>query len=136
MATPKTLQTLWYDEAIKAFQLAGMGESTQQTYARHVRKLIEFYNKDPRKITENELKEYCSSRINVKTTELCACSQFKIDKISVTKSHADYRSQPIIETLDESIGDAFDEVVENFLSPVFECSNKFGQIFVACMFGF
>jgi hypothetical protein len=28
------LQTPYYDEAIKAFQLAGIGESTQQTYAR------------------------------------------------------------------------------------------------------
>jgi hypothetical protein len=36
-----------YDEPIKAFPLAGMSESTQQTYARSLRKLIEFYNEDP-----------------------------------------------------------------------------------------
>ena len=64
MAHPKTLQTPWYDKAIKALQLAGMSERTQQCYARSVRQLIEFYNKDPREITEEELKEYFLYRRN------------------------------------------------------------------------
>lgn len=79
MTKPKTLQTPWYDEAIKAFQLAGMSESTQQTYARAVRKLIEFYNKEPGKITEDELKKYFLHLRNEanwapSTMKICFCS--------------------------------------------------------------
>jgi site-specific recombinase XerD len=58
MTTPKTLQTPWYGKTIEALQLAGMGERTQECYGRSVRKLIEFYEKDPRKISEDELKAY------------------------------------------------------------------------------
>ena len=49
------LQTPWYDKAVEALKLNGKGERTQEAYARHVRKLIEFHNgKDPDLITEDE----------------------------------------------------------------------------------
>jgi hypothetical protein len=38
------LKTIWYDRAVEALKLNGKGERTQEAYARHVRKLIEFYN--------------------------------------------------------------------------------------------
>ncbi len=37
----KTLQTKWYDETVKALQINGKSERTQQCYARAVRMLIE-----------------------------------------------------------------------------------------------
>ena len=78
MAKPKTLQAPWYDKTVKALQLAGMGESTQESYARAVRKLIEFCGKDPRKVTENDLKEYFLYRRNESnwapaTMKICYC---------------------------------------------------------------
>ena len=49
------LQTPWYDKAVEALKLNGKGERTQEAYARHVRKLIEFHHgKDPDLITEDE----------------------------------------------------------------------------------
>lgn len=79
MAQAKTLKTPWYDKTVKALQLAGMSERTQQCYARSVRQLIEFYNKDPRKITEEELKEYFLFRRNESrwapaTMKICYCA--------------------------------------------------------------
>ena len=60
------LKTPWYDKAVEALKLNGKGERTQQAYARHVRKLIEFYNgKDPDRITEDELKKYFIYRQDV-----------------------------------------------------------------------
>ena len=44
---PKSLSTLWYNKTIDALQLAGMSESTQESYARAVRMLIEHFGKDP-----------------------------------------------------------------------------------------
>ncbi len=40
--------TNWYENTIKALQLNGKGERTQQGYARAVRMLSEFYAKDSR----------------------------------------------------------------------------------------
>lgn len=61
----KSLQTPWYDKSIKALQLAGMSESSQKSYARSVRMLIEHFDgKDPRDITEDELQEYFLFRRN------------------------------------------------------------------------
>ena len=54
----KTLKTHWYSKTIDALQLAGMSESTQESYARAVRMLIEHFEKDPRQITEGELQSY------------------------------------------------------------------------------
>ena len=51
-------ETVWHQKMVKALRVAGMGESTQETYVRTMRKLSEFYNKTPDKITEEELVDY------------------------------------------------------------------------------
>ncbi|WP_211232732.1 phage integrase N-terminal SAM-like domain-containing protein, partial [Desulfatirhabdium butyrativorans] len=53
-----TLQTPWYTKTINVLQLAGKGDKTQESYARSVRQLLEYINKDPLQITEQELKDY------------------------------------------------------------------------------
>jgi len=78
MMKPKALQTPWYDETMKALQLAGKSGRTQECYARAVRKLIEFYEKDPREISEEELKDYFLYRRNESewapaTMKICYC---------------------------------------------------------------
>ena len=59
------LQTPWYDKAVEALKLNGKSERTQEAYARHVRKLIEFHHKDPDRITEEELRKYFIHRQDV-----------------------------------------------------------------------
>lgn len=78
MTKAQSLQTPWYDKTVEALQLAGMGESTQESYARAVRKLIEFHDKDPLIITEEELKKYflfCrnESKWAPATMRICYC---------------------------------------------------------------
>jgi integrase/recombinase XerD len=60
----KVLKTPWYDETVKALQLNGKSESTQEAYARAVRLLIQFYGKEPNLISEKELQEYFLYRKN------------------------------------------------------------------------
>ncbi|CAN2043016.1 integrase/recombinase XerD [Candidatus Magnetomoraceae bacterium gMMP-1] len=74
----KTLITTWYNKTIRSLQLAGMSERTQECYARSVRQLIEFYNKDPSEINEEELEEYFLYRRNTSqwapaTLKICYC---------------------------------------------------------------
>jgi hypothetical protein len=38
----------YYDQSMRALQLAGMSARTQQCYTRSVRMLVDFYNKTPR----------------------------------------------------------------------------------------
>jgi len=45
----------YYDQSMRALQLAGMSELTQQFYTRSVRILVDFYNKTPVQITEVQL---------------------------------------------------------------------------------
>jgi len=60
------LQTPWYDKAVEALKLNGKGERTQEAYAWHVRKLIEFFNgKEPDQITEEELTRYFIHRQDI-----------------------------------------------------------------------
>ena len=40
-------ETKWHQKMVKALRVAGMGESTQETYGRTIRKLTEFYDKTP-----------------------------------------------------------------------------------------
>ena len=47
----------YYQKSIKALQLAGMSERTQQCYTRAVRQLVDFYKRPPNKITEKQLQE-------------------------------------------------------------------------------
>ncbi len=74
----KVLRTEWYDKTVKALQINGKGERTQQAYARAVRQLIEFSGKDPNLITEQELQDYFLHRRNVSewspnTLKICYC---------------------------------------------------------------
>jgi len=78
MHKTRTYRTDWYVKTIRALQLAGMSDSTQECYARSVRQLIEFYDKDPREITEQELEEYFLYRRNTSkwspsTLKICYC---------------------------------------------------------------
>ena len=48
----------YYKKSMRALQLAGMSESTQKGYTRSVRQLVDFYQKTPDKISEQELEDY------------------------------------------------------------------------------
>ena len=60
----KGLCTPWYEETVKTLQINGKSERTQQAYARSVRKLIEFFGKEPDQISEKELRDYFLHRRN------------------------------------------------------------------------
>jgi site-specific recombinase XerD len=68
----------WYENSVKALQLNGKGERTQQSYPRAVRMLTQFYAKTPDRVTEEELQEYFLHRKNVdkwspNTMRICYC---------------------------------------------------------------
>lgn len=48
----------YYTQSMRALQLAGMSESTQECYTRAVCQLARFYSKAPAEISEHELEEY------------------------------------------------------------------------------
>jgi integrase/recombinase XerD len=54
----------YYQKSMRALQLAGMSERTQECYTRSVRQLVDFYQKTPDKITEQELQDYFLHRKN------------------------------------------------------------------------
>jgi site-specific recombinase XerD len=54
----------YYDQSIRALQLAGKSERTQESYTRAVRMAVEFIGKTPDKITEMELQDYFLHRRN------------------------------------------------------------------------
>ena len=65
-------------ETIKALELNGKGERTQESYARAVRMLSEFCGKTPDLVSEEELQEYFLHRKNVNkwvpnTMRICYC---------------------------------------------------------------
>lgn len=55
----------YYQRSMRALQLAGMSERTQQCYTRAVRQLVDFYEKTPDQISELELEDYFLHRRNV-----------------------------------------------------------------------
>ena len=55
----------YHQQSMRALQLAGMSERTQQAYTRSVRLLVDFYGKAPDRITEPELEDYFLRRRNV-----------------------------------------------------------------------
>jgi integrase/recombinase XerD len=72
------MMTEWYEKSIKALQLNGKGERTQEAYTRALRMLIDVYDKTPARITEEELEEYFLQRKNVdhwspNTMRICYC---------------------------------------------------------------
>ena len=54
----------YFQKAMRALQLAGLSERTQQCYTRSVRQLVDFYHKTPDKINEQELEDYFLHRKN------------------------------------------------------------------------
>ncbi|OEU63309.1 MAG: hypothetical protein BBJ57_05330 [Desulfobacterales bacterium PC51MH44] len=58
-------ETKWHQKMVKALRIAGMCERTQETYVRSMRKLTEFYDKTPDKISEEELVDYFIHRQEV-----------------------------------------------------------------------
>ena len=62
-----------YDRMIEAMQLQSFSPRTQQSYVRAVRKLAEFYDKSPARITEAELCQYFLHRKNVDQWSSTAC---------------------------------------------------------------
>jgi site-specific recombinase XerD len=55
----------YYQQSMRALQLAGMSERTQQCYTRAVRQLVDFYEKTPEQISEPELEDYFLHRRNM-----------------------------------------------------------------------
>ncbi|WP_327049743.1 site-specific integrase [Geotalea uraniireducens] len=77
----------WYERSMKALQLAGLAEGSQQCYTRAVRMLVLFYDKTPDLISEEELQEYFLHRRNVDkwssgTLRICYCAiRFFFEKV-------------------------------------------------------
>ena len=55
----------YYQKSMRALQLAGMSERTQQCYTRSVRMLADYYGKTADKVSEEELQDYFLHRRNV-----------------------------------------------------------------------
>lgn len=55
----------YFQSSMRALQLAGMSERTQECYTRAVRQLVEFHEKTPDKINEQELQDYFLHRKNI-----------------------------------------------------------------------
>ena len=55
----------WYRKSINALQLNGKAERSQEAYTRALRMLVQFYDKLPEHITEQELEHYFLHRRNV-----------------------------------------------------------------------
>ncbi|MFC1886736.1 tyrosine-type recombinase/integrase, partial [Thermodesulfobacteriota bacterium] len=54
----------YHQKSMEALQLAGKSPSTQEAYTRSVRQLVDFFEKTPDKIFEDDLKEYFLHRRN------------------------------------------------------------------------
>jgi integrase/recombinase XerD len=72
------MTTDWYQKAIDALQLNGLGERTQEAYVRALRMLCQFYGKTPDQISESELQQYFLNRKNrdgwsPSTMRICYC---------------------------------------------------------------
>jgi site-specific recombinase XerD len=59
------MMTDWYERSTKALQLAGLAKSSQESYTRMVRMLVDFYSKTPDLVSEEELQDYLLHRRNV-----------------------------------------------------------------------
>ena len=55
----------YYQKSMRALQLAGMSQRTQECYTRSVRMLVDFYGKAPDLIEELQLQDYFLHRKNV-----------------------------------------------------------------------
>jgi hypothetical protein len=50
-------QTEWYTKHNNIMQINGKGERTRKAYSRSLRQLVEFHDKCPDKISEDELQD-------------------------------------------------------------------------------
>lgn len=73
MNAKKSRHSKLYDRMTEAMQLQSFAPKTQQAYLRAVRKLAEFYDKSPARITEEELCQYFLHRKNVDQWSSTAC---------------------------------------------------------------
>jgi len=73
MNTKKSKHSKLYDRMIEAMQLQSFAPKTQYAYVRAVRKLAEFYDKSPGRITEEELCQYFLHRKNVDQWSSTSC---------------------------------------------------------------
>ena len=55
----------YYQQSMRALQLAGMSQRTQECYTRSVRMLVDFYGTTPDQISELQLQDYFLHRKNV-----------------------------------------------------------------------
>ena len=53
----------WHSKMDKSMQVAGMGERTREAYVRSMRQLVEYYDKYPDLIAEEELLDYFIHRL-------------------------------------------------------------------------
>lgn len=65
MNTKRYKHSKLYDRMIEAMQLQSFSPRTQESYVRAVRKLAEFHDKSPARITEAELCQFFLHRKNV-----------------------------------------------------------------------
>lgn len=81
----------YYQQSMRALQLAGMSERTQECYTRSVCQLVKFYDKLPDQISEKELEDYFLHRKNVdkwaSATLRIAYSGIKFFFLKVLKSN-------------------------------------------------
>lgn len=73
MNAKKSKYSQIYNRMIEAMQLQSFAPKTQDSYLRAVRKLAEFYDKSPARITEAELCQYFLHRKNVDQWSSTAC---------------------------------------------------------------
>ena len=63
----------WYEQMLENMQLQSLAPRTQQSYVYAVRRLAEFYDKSPARITEEELCQYFLHRANTDQWSRSAC---------------------------------------------------------------
>jgi len=59
----------WHSKMDKSLQVAGMGERTREAYLRSMRQLVEYYDKYPDLIVEEELLDYFIHRLKRRRLE-------------------------------------------------------------------
>lgn len=57
--------TDWYERSTNTLQLAGLAKSSEQSHTRMIRMLVDFYNKPPDLVSEEDLQDYLLHRRNV-----------------------------------------------------------------------
>lgn len=97
-------ETQWHKKFVKALQINGKGERTQDAYVRAMRLLIEHYNKTPDTISEDELQDYFVYRQDVSewapNTQRIAYTGIKFFFINVLKK--DWHLFKLLKTKRES----------------------------------